>query len=95
MAEHVRGSHAAALSAAKTLAPTSRLGVRGLAQGARLIAALPAGPGRALLRLTTKSGRLYNSMAVDDYPPSPPASEDPTGLVGDTEDRTGAPRVRE
>ncbi|WP_369256165.1 FAD-dependent oxidoreductase [Streptomyces sp. R35] len=33
MAEHVRGSRAAALSAAKTLIPTSRLGVRGLAQG--------------------------------------------------------------
>ncbi|MEU9448742.1 FAD-dependent monooxygenase [Streptomyces sp. NPDC048277] len=74
MAEHVRGSHAAALSAAKTLIPTSRLGVRGLAQGARLISALPAGPSRALLRLTTKSGRLYNSMTVDDYPPSPTAS---------------------
>ncbi|MFJ6722430.1 hypothetical protein [Streptomyces sp. NPDC091259] len=67
MAEHVRGSHAAALSAAKTLIPRSRLGVRGLAQGARLISALPAGPGRALLRLTTRSARLYNSMTVDDY----------------------------
>ncbi|MFG3118920.1 FAD-dependent monooxygenase [Streptomyces sp. NPDC048197] len=70
MAEHVRGSRTAALSAAKTLIPTSRLGVRGLAQGARLISALPAGPGRALLRLTTKSARLHNSMTVDDYPPS-------------------------
>jgi hypothetical protein len=69
MAEHVRGSHAAALGAAKTLIPTSRLGVRGLAQGARLISALPAGPSRALLRLTTKSARLHNSMTVDDYPP--------------------------
>ncbi|MFC8709809.1 FAD-dependent oxidoreductase [Streptomyces sp. NPDC057197] len=91
MAEHVRGSHAAALSAAKTLIPTSRLGVRGLAQGARLIAALPAGPGRALLRLTTKSGRLYNSMAVGDHPPSPtPASRGRAGLVGDAEDWLGA-----
>ena len=45
------------------------LGVRGLAYGARLISALPAGPGRALLRLTTRSGRVYNSMTVDDYPP--------------------------
>ncbi|GAB3208267.1 FAD-dependent monooxygenase [Nocardia tengchongensis] len=70
MADHVRGSRAVALSAAKTLIPTSRLGVSGLAQGARLISALPAGPGRALLRLTTKSGRLYDSMLVDDYPPS-------------------------
>ncbi|MEV6837216.1 FAD-dependent monooxygenase [Streptomyces sp. NPDC051133] len=74
MAEHVRGSRAAALSAAKTLIPTSRLGVRGLAHGARLVSALPAGAGRALLRLTTKSARLHDSMTVDDYLPSPAAS---------------------
>ncbi|WP_030410225.1 hypothetical protein [Streptomyces sp. NRRL S-1448] len=61
MAEHVRGSRTAAPGAAKTLIPTSRLGVRGLAQGARLISALPAGPSRALLRLTTKSARLQQS----------------------------------
>ncbi|WP_019932061.1 FAD-dependent oxidoreductase [Nocardia sp. BMG111209] len=67
MAEHVRGSHAAALSAAKTLIPTSRLGVTGLAQGARLVSALPTWAGRALLRLTTGSARLYNSMTVEDY----------------------------
>ncbi|MFI6875057.1 FAD-dependent monooxygenase [Streptomyces sp. NPDC050400] len=67
MAEYVRAGRASALSAAKTLIPTSRLGVRGLAQGARLISALPAGPARALLRLTTKSARLYNSMTIDDY----------------------------
>ncbi|MEV0735244.1 hypothetical protein AB0I51_04620 [Streptomyces sp. NPDC050549] len=36
MAEHVRGSREAALSAAMTLIPRSRLGLRGLAQGARL-----------------------------------------------------------
>lgn len=74
MAEHVRGSRAVALSAAKTLIPTSRLGVAGLAQGARLISALPAGPSRALLRLTTKSARVYNSMAVDDYDSLSPAA---------------------
>ncbi len=68
MAEHVRGSRAVALSAAKTLIPVSRLGVQGLAQGARLLSALPAAPGRALIRLTTKSARLYDSMTVDDYP---------------------------
>ncbi|MEE4417770.1 FAD-dependent monooxygenase [Streptomyces bugieae] len=67
MAEHVRGSRAVALSAAKTLIPTSRLGVWGLAQGARLISALPAGPSRALVRLTTKSARLHNSVTIDDY----------------------------
>ncbi|MFY4721624.1 FAD-dependent monooxygenase [Streptomyces sp. LaBMicrA B280] len=74
MAEQVRGSRAAALGAAKTLIPTSRLGVRGLAQGVRLISALPAGPSRALLRLTTKSGRLYESVTVDDYAPMPGAA---------------------
>ncbi|MCK2215291.1 FAD-dependent monooxygenase [Actinomadura sp. ATCC 31491] len=74
MAGHVRGSRAAALSAARTLIPTSRLGAWGLAQGARLVSALPAGPGRALLRLAAKSARLYNSMIVEDYPPSPAAS---------------------
>ncbi len=84
MAEHVRGSHAAGLSAARTLIPTSHLGVQGLAQGARLISALPAGAGRALLRLTTKSARLHNAMAVDDYPPSPTtASPGRAGLAGD------------
>ncbi|MEV4234645.1 FAD-dependent monooxygenase [Nocardia sp. NPDC050408] len=80
MAEHVRGSHAVALNAAKTLIPTSRLGVSGLVQGARLISALPAGPSRAFVRLTTKSARLYNSMTLDDYPPSPAASGDQVGL---------------
>lgn len=44
MADHVRGSRAAALSAAKTLIPTSHLGVRAPTQGARLISALRAGP---------------------------------------------------
>lgn len=38
---------------------------------------------RALLRLTTKSARLYNSMTVDDYPPSPTASGGRVGLAGD------------
>jgi 2-polyprenyl-6-methoxyphenol hydroxylase-like FAD-dependent oxidoreductase len=83
MAQHVRGSRAVALSAAKTLIPTSRPGVRALAQGARLISALPAGPSRALVRLTTKSARFYNSVTVDDYPPSPSAPEHQAGLAGD------------
>ncbi|MFD2467117.1 FAD-dependent monooxygenase [Amycolatopsis silviterrae] len=81
MAEHVRGSRASALSAAKTLIPTSRLGVQGLAYGARLVSALPAGLGRGLLRLTTKTARVHNSMTVDDYPL--PAAGDRTGRAGD------------
>lgn len=71
MAEHVRGSHAVGRSAAKTLIPTSRLGVRGLAQGTRLLAALPPSLGRAFLRLTTKSARVHNVMTVADYPAPP------------------------
>lgn len=70
MAEHVRGSRAVASSAARTLIPTSRAGGWGLAQGARLVSALPAGPGRALLRLTTRSARLYDAMTVEDYAPA-------------------------
>ncbi|MFJ9371651.1 FAD-dependent monooxygenase [Nocardia sp. NPDC101769] len=77
MAGHVRGSHAVALSAAKTLIPTSRLGVLGLVRGAHLISALPAKPSRALVRLTTKSVRFYDSMTVDDYPLSLDASRIP------------------
>ncbi|MBB6551723.1 FAD-dependent monooxygenase [Nonomuraea rubra] len=69
MAEPVRGSREVALSAARTLIPASRLGVWGLAQGARLISALPAGPSRALTRLASKTARLHDSMFVDDYPP--------------------------
>lgn len=67
MAQWVRGSRAVALSAAKTLVPTSRLGVSGLVLGTRLISALPTGPSRALVRLTTKSARLFDSITVDDY----------------------------
>ncbi|AQZ62723.1 FAD-dependent oxidoreductase [[Actinomadura] parvosata subsp. kistnae] len=63
MAEHVRGSREVALGAARTLIPSSRLGV----QGARLVSALPPALGRAFLRLTTRSARLYDAMTVDDY----------------------------
>ncbi|MFE5284556.1 FAD-dependent monooxygenase [Nocardia sp. NPDC056611] len=73
MTPHIQGSRAAALSAAKTLIPASRLGITGLTQGARLIAALPTRPRRALLRLAGQTGRLYNSMTIDDYGPSIPS----------------------
>ncbi|MEV8313533.1 FAD-dependent oxidoreductase [Streptomyces sp. NPDC059900] len=82
MAESVRRSREVGLSAAKTLIPASRRGVRALAQGSRLISALPPSAGRALLRLTTKSARLYNSMAVGDYPPTAAAAADRTGRAG-------------
>lgn len=69
MAGHVRGSRAVGLSAAKTLVPTSRRGVWGLVQGARLLSVLPAPAGRAFLRFTTESARVHNSMTVEDYSP--------------------------
>ncbi|MPY32597.1 FAD-dependent oxidoreductase [Streptomyces adustus] len=90
MAQHVHGSRAVALSAAKTLIPTSRLGVWGLAQGARLISALPAGPSRALVRLTTRSARFYNSVTVDDYVSSPAATGDQGCRAGDPGGGLGA-----
>jgi len=67
MAQHVHGCRAVARSAAKTLVPTSALGVAGLAHGARLVAALPTALSRAFLQLTTKSARVYNSMTVEKY----------------------------
>ncbi|RZU16190.1 2-polyprenyl-6-methoxyphenol hydroxylase-like FAD-dependent oxidoreductase [Kribbella rubisoli] len=70
MTAHVTASRAVALSAAKTLIPTSRLAMAGLAHGARLISTLPSAPSRALLRLTTKSARVYNSMTVENYTPT-------------------------
>ncbi|MGW2593936.1 FAD-dependent monooxygenase [Streptomyces sp. NPDC001515] len=65
MAGPVRGARASALGAAKTLVPSSRAGVWGLARGAGLISSLPARPARALVRLTTGSGRLWDAVAVD------------------------------
>ncbi|MET9490964.1 FAD-dependent monooxygenase [Nocardia sp. NPDC006630] len=85
MAEHVRGSRAAALSAAKTLVPASRLGVSGLVQGTRLISALPTGPSRAFIRLVSKTARLYNSMTIEDYRTSPATSEGRVGLASGSE----------
>ncbi|MCX4096471.1 FAD-dependent monooxygenase [Nocardia sp. alder85J] len=70
LADYVRGSRAAARSAAKTLVPASRLGVTGLVQGARLVSALPAAAGRAVLRLTTGTARLHDAMTVEEYLPA-------------------------
>lgn len=67
MSSHIEGSREVALSAAKTLVPTSRLGLSALVQATRLLSALPATPSRAFLRLTTKSARVFNAMTVDDY----------------------------
>jgi 2-polyprenyl-6-methoxyphenol hydroxylase-like FAD-dependent oxidoreductase len=67
MIDIVRQSRAFALGAAKTLIPTSKLGVWGLMQGARLVSALPAGVSRALAKLNDKGVRMHDSMRVKDY----------------------------
>lgn len=67
MAEPVQQSRRLALGTARSLIPTSSLGAWALAQGARLVSALPAGVGQALVRLNSKGVRLYDSMVVKDY----------------------------
>lgn len=67
MIEIVRQSRAFALGVAKTLIPASKAGVWGLVQGARLVAALPAGVSRTLARLNDKGVRMHDSMVVKDY----------------------------
>jgi 2-polyprenyl-6-methoxyphenol hydroxylase-like FAD-dependent oxidoreductase len=67
MIDIVRRSRAFALGAAKTLIPSSKLGVWGLVAGARLVSALPAGVSRALAKLNDKGVRMHDSMPVKDY----------------------------
>jgi len=67
MIDIVRQSRAFALGAAKTLIPSSKLGVWGLVAGARLVSALPAGVSRALAKLNDKGVRMHDSMPVKDY----------------------------
>lgn len=66
MAEHVRGSRAAALSAAEDSDPhlTPRRAGTGPGRPPDLD---PARGARPRVRLTAKSARLYNSMTVHDY----------------------------
>jgi len=68
MADIVRQSRAFAMAAAKSLIPSSRLGVWALTQGGRLVSALPAGFSRALAKLNSKGVRMHDSMPVKDYP---------------------------
>ncbi|GAA1511051.1 FAD-dependent monooxygenase [Sphaerisporangium rubeum] len=67
MAKAVRDSRAFALGAARTLVPGSAAGVWALAQGARLVSALPVAVTRGLSKLNTKGVRLHDSIAVRDY----------------------------
>lgn len=67
LAEIVRRSRAFALGAAKTLIPTSKLGISALLNGARLVSALPAGVSRALAKLNSRGVRMHDAMVVKDY----------------------------
>jgi 2-polyprenyl-6-methoxyphenol hydroxylase-like FAD-dependent oxidoreductase len=68
MGELVRRSRAFARGVAKTLIPTSQLGVRALVGGARLLTALPTPISRAVAKANNKGLRLHDSMRVKDYP---------------------------
>ncbi len=72
MADLVRGSRALARTMAKTIIPRSRLGVRALLGGARLISVLPSWATRAVAKLNAKGVRLYDSMPVKDYAAAQP-----------------------
>lgn len=67
MGDIVRQSRAFAIGAAKTLIPSSRVGLWALTQGARLVTVLPAGVSRAVAKLNTKGVRMHDSMAVKNY----------------------------
>jgi 2-polyprenyl-6-methoxyphenol hydroxylase-like FAD-dependent oxidoreductase len=67
MIDLVRRSRAFALGMARTLVPSSRLGVWALTEGVRLVTALPSWVSRALAKLNTKGLRMHDSMVVKDY----------------------------
>lgn len=67
MRDPVLRSRAFARRSAKTLVPSTRLGVRGLIVAAQLLSALPASVTR-LAKLNTKGVGLFDSMPVPNYP---------------------------
>jgi 2-polyprenyl-6-methoxyphenol hydroxylase-like FAD-dependent oxidoreductase len=67
MGELVRRSRAFARGVAKTLIPSSTLGVRALVGGARLLSALPTPISRAIAKANNKGLRLHDSMPVKSY----------------------------
>lgn len=68
MADPVRRSRAFARTTAKTLIPSSDLGVRAIIAGAQAIALLPAGLTHAVAKLNANGVRLYDTMRAPDYP---------------------------
>jgi 2-polyprenyl-6-methoxyphenol hydroxylase-like FAD-dependent oxidoreductase len=67
MAVPVAGSRATALSAARTLVPSSRFRVRSLIGSARALSLVPASFTPVLSRLAKSQLRFYDSVAVPDY----------------------------
>lgn len=67
MREIVHASRAFALGTAKTLIPSTRLGVTGLVRGAQLLTSLPSWLIRPLAKLNSKGLRMHDSMRVEDY----------------------------
>jgi 2-polyprenyl-6-methoxyphenol hydroxylase-like FAD-dependent oxidoreductase len=68
MMDPVMHSRAFARATAKTLIPTTGLGVRALIGVARTVSLLPAGLTRAIAKLNTNGVRLYDTMRAPDYP---------------------------
>ncbi|ORA85034.1 FAD-dependent monooxygenase [Mycobacterium malmoense] len=67
MREPVRLSRAFARGAAKSIVPSSRVGVWALTRGAQLVSLMPGSLSRALAKLNTKGVRMHDSMPVPDY----------------------------
>ncbi|SMC84037.1 FAD-dependent monooxygenase [Lentzea albidocapillata] len=67
MRDIVHASRAFALGTAKTLIPSTRLGVSGLVRGAQLLTSLPSWLIRPLAKLNSKGVRMHDSMRVKDY----------------------------
>ncbi|MFI9502983.1 FAD-dependent monooxygenase [Nocardia sp. NPDC052566] len=67
MADAVRDSRAFAVRAAKTIVPSSTLGVLALTQGARLLNILPDGVARSVAKRNSRGLRVHDSMTVADY----------------------------
>ena len=68
MGDLVRRSRAFARGVARTLIPSSALGVRALVGGARLLSTLPTPISRAIAKANNKGLRLHDSMRVKTYP---------------------------
>ena len=68
MMEPVLGSRALARAMAKSVLPSSELGVRALVATGQLVSLLPARLTAAVAKLNDKGIRLYDSMRAPDYP---------------------------